>query len=54
MFSKHVGTKDSDEVKVLIILEAVRISLSSFNGTLVMESVSSSAIYWVTSPSERL
>ena len=45
MFSKHVGTMESNEVEVLAILEAVRIfASSSFNSKLEVESDSLNVI----------
>ena len=50
MFSKHVGTMESNEAEVLAILEAVRIfASSSFNSRLEMENDSLNAISWVSS-----
>ena len=49
MFSKSVGVRDSNEVEVLAILEALRIFSRSFMGSLIVESDSSNAFSWVTS-----
>ena len=50
MFSKHVGTMESNEAEVLAILEVVRIfASSSFNSRLEVESDSLNAISWVSS-----
>ena len=47
IFSKHVGIKDSNEAKVLAILEAPRIYRSSYNQALIVESDSANAITWM-------
>lgn len=50
MFSKHVGTMESNEAEVLAILEAVRIfASSSFNSRLEVKSDSLNVISWVSS-----
>ena len=49
MFSKHVGTKDSNEAEVLEILEALRIFHISFYHYLIVESDSPNAISSVKS-----
>lgn len=52
MFSKHVEIKDSNEVDVLAILEALRIYRSSYHQSLTVESDSShstNAIAWMES-----
>lgn len=46
MFSKNVRIRDSNEAKVLAILEAPQIFSTSFQGSLMMESDSSNAISW--------
>lgn len=48
MFSKHVGVRDSNEAKVLAILEALRLLSRYFMEVLIMESDSSNAIAWVS------
>lgn len=49
MFSKHVGIRDSNEVDVLAILEALCIYMNSYQCRLIVERDSSSAITWVNS-----
>ena len=47
-FLKFVGVKDSNEVKVLAILEALRIFSGFFKWKLMVESNSLNAITWVS------
>lgn len=49
LFSKHVGIQDSNEAKILAILEALHIFYSLYQQLLIVESDSSNAISWVTS-----
>lgn len=49
MFSKNVGMKDSNEVEVVAILEALWILSSSFHENLIIKSDSSNAIFWESS-----
>lgn len=44
-----VGIQDSNEAKILSILEALRIFCSLYQQLLILESDSSNAISWVTS-----
>lgn len=46
-FSKHMGIKDSNEVEILAILEALRIFSQSFPNSRTVESDSSNAISWM-------
>ena len=48
MFSKNVGIKESNEAKVLAILEALRIFSFTLKENLIVESDSSNAIRWVS------
>lgn len=52
MFSAHVGVKDSNEVEVMDILEALQIFSHSFQDRLIVQSDSSIAISWVTTTSD--
>ena len=49
MFFKHVGIKDSDEVEVLAILEALRIYQTIYQQNVIVESDSANGISWVKS-----
>lgn len=51
MFSKIVGVLESNEAEVVAILEALQLSLLSFDEKLVVESDSLNAILWVSCPS---
>lgn len=46
IFSKSVGIKESNEAKVLAILEALRVLSWSFQGGVIVESDSSNTISW--------
>lgn len=46
IFSKHVGVCDSNEVEVLVILEALRLFNRNFFDALIVESDSSNVITW--------
>lgn len=48
MFLKNVGIKDSNEVEVLTILEALRIYVWLFMGRLLVESDYANAIHWIS------
>ena len=48
MFSKYVDVCDPDEADVLAIFEGLRLFLSRYGDTLIMESDSSNAIAWVS------
>ena len=48
MFSKNVGIKESNEAKVLAILEALRIFSFTLKENLIVESDSSNAIRWAS------
>lgn len=54
MFSKGVGVRVSNEVEVLVILEAMRIYSRSFLENSIMESDSFNAISWVANEGHRL
>lgn len=49
MFSKHFRIKDSNEIKVLVILEALCIYFTSYQHSLIVVSGSFNAISWVKS-----
>lgn len=49
MFSKKMGMKDSNEVEVVAILEALWILSSLFHENLIIKSDSSNAISWASS-----
>lgn len=49
MFSKHVGIKESNEMEMMAILEALRIFSPSFQDKLVAKSDSINAISWASS-----
>lgn len=48
MFPKHVSICDSNEAKVLSILEALWLFFFFFHGRLIVESDSSNTIEWVS------
>lgn len=47
MFSKSIGVKDSNEARVLAILEAHRMFVRAYETKLIVESDSSNVISWV-------
>lgn len=47
MFSKHVGIKESNEVEVMAVSEALHLIQGSFQGKLIVESDSSNVVMWV-------
>lgn len=49
LFSKKVELKESNEAKVMAILEAFRLFISSFQAGLIIESDSSNSIGWISS-----
>lgn len=49
MFSKHFRIKDSNEIKVLVILEALCIFFTSYQHSLIVVSGSFNATSWVKS-----
>lgn len=48
MFLKNVGIKDSNDVEVLVILEALMIYVWLFRGRLLVESDSANAIHLIS------
>lgn len=48
MFSKHVGSKESNEAEVVAMLEALRIFSGSFQGKLIVKSNSVNVMAWVS------
>lgn len=49
IFSNNEGLQESNEIKVLAILEALRLLFSSFHEQLLVESDFSNAISWISS-----
>lgn len=49
IFSKHVGCLDTNEVKLLAILEALHMFTSHFYASLVVESDLTNDVHWVSS-----
>lgn len=49
VFCKHVGVKESSEKEVLVILEARRVVVHTFNGKLVVGNNSFDDIAWGSS-----
>lgn len=46
IFSMFIGVRDTNDVEILAILEAIRIYVSSFQESLIVESDYSNAISW--------
>lgn len=48
LFSKNVGVKESNEAKVLVILEALQFLLHHLQAKLIVESDSTNAVMWAS------
>lgn len=50
MFPKSIGVKDSNEAKMVAILEVLRMFVDVYNVKLIMKSDSCNAIAWISVP----